>query len=97
MAVADDQLHAVHAALVEPREHPAPVDLVLAEVAVDREDGAVPVCEDARDDEGSRRDDHAVDADLVVGRVRKEDLDLSDRPVPLVLELLVRSRMTWDT
>ena len=90
MAVADDQPDAVHPALVEAREHPAPVHLVLAQVAVDREDGAVPVREDARDDERGRRDDHPVDAHLVVGRVGEQDLHLAYRAVAPVLELLVQ-------
>ena len=42
------------------------MDLVLAEVRVDREDRAVPVLEDAGDDERRDRDDDSVDADLIV-------------------------------
>ena len=89
VAVADDELHPVHAALDQPREDPAPVHLVLAQVRVDRQDGPVPVLEDPRHDERRHGDDDPVDAGLVVGRVDEEHLDDADRSVAPLLEFVV--------
>ena len=61
--VADDELGAVEATLLERTEEVAPVSLCLAQGDADAEDGSVPGDIDADGDQDSSIENHAIAAD----------------------------------
>ena len=91
VGVADDELHAMEAPLDQLLEDAPPVQLGLARVGVDGEDGAVSVLEDPGHDEGREVDGDAVDAHFLVGGVDVQDFDaLRDSPGTPFRKFLVK-------
>ena len=71
MVVADDQVHAVQAALLQAGEEGAPVDFGFAEGRADTQDGAFAVGPDAQGDEHGAIEDPTALADLFIAGVEQ--------------------------